>query len=176
MLLLEASLRPRLKRKIADDTAQNEERKPHYRCRSGLAAGGWECCPDRRTFGWALVENVIKGCVGDQVAELIGMADTRVLSSLRRHTHPLSKESGHRKVPAHPGQAQRKKGRLLGAGFEQLLHHVITRSCTRVVGSAGGADDLVNLVPVHIRLLTERLRHSRERRGDRSTSRWMLTQ
>lgn len=46
-----ASLRPRLKRKIADDTAQDEERKPDYRGRSGLAAGGYERRTDWCTFG-----------------------------------------------------------------------------------------------------------------------------
>ena len=38
----------------------------------------------------------------------------------------------------------------------------------------GGAHDLVNLVPVHIRLLTKRLRHRNKRAGDSCARRRMF--
>lgn len=43
------------------------------------------------------------------------------------------------------------------------------RGGARVVGGAGGAHDLVNLVPIHIRLLSETLGHGDKRAGDGST-------
>lgn len=73
-----------------------------------------------------LVEDIVKDRVSDQITELIGMADTHGLSSLRnRHTHSLSKESGHRKVPTHLGQAhenQRGVRSGLAAGAPSRHH------------------------------------------------------
>nr|DAF39853.1 MAG TPA: hypothetical protein [Caudoviricetes sp.] len=40
--------------------------------------------------------------------------------------------------------------------------------------SRGGADDLVNLVAVHVRLLTKRLRHRNKRAGDSCARRRMF--
>ena len=48
---------------------------------------------------------------------------------------------------------------------------VISSTCL-----AGGADYLVNLVPVHVRLLPERLRHGYERGRDGGTDGWVLAQ
>ena len=46
---------------------------------------------------------------------------------------------------------------------------VISSTCL-----AGGADDLVNLVVVHVHLLTKRLRHRNERRRDNCAHHRML--
>ena len=48
-------------------------------------------------------------------------------------------------------------------------HHLFAGRGARVVGGAGGAHDLVNLVPIHIRLLPETLGHGDKRAGDGGT-------
>ena len=48
-------------------------------------------------------------------------------------------------------------------------HHLVAGRGARVIGGAGGAHDLVNLVPIHIRLLPETLGHGDKRAGDGST-------
>ena len=51
----------------------------------------------------------------------------------------------------------------LGAGLQQAFHQVITRRATCVFAGGGGTHNLVDLVPVHVRLLTEALAHGHER-------------
>lgn len=57
----------------------------------------------------------------------------------------------------------------LGAGLQQAFHQVITRRATCVFAGGGGTHNLVDLVPVHVRLLGKRLAHRHERGGDRGT-------
>ena len=64
----------------------------------------------------------------------------------------------------------------LGAGLQQAFHQVITRRATGVFAGGGGAHDLVDLVPVHVRLLGKRLAHGHERGGDRGTRGGVLAQ
>ena len=62
----------------------------------------------------------------------------------------------------------------LGAGLQQAFHQVITRRATCVFAGGGGTHNLVDLVPVHVRLLTKRLRHRNKRAGDSCARRRMF--
>lgn len=57
----------------------------------------------------------------------------------------------------------------MGAGVEQPLHHLVAGRGDRLVGDAGGAHNLVNLAPIHFRLLPETLGRGDERDGDGGT-------
>ena len=65
---------------------------------------------------------------------------------------------------------------MYGAGWlvKKAFHQLIRGRRLGVVAGRGGADDLVNLVAVHVRLLTKRLRHRNKRAGDSCARRRMF--
>lgn len=131
----------------------------------------------RHPGGLVVVEDVVEDLIGDLIGQLVRMTSAHGLGSMNsRHKHTRFHETQREQERAHPsfGDGRQDQERRLGASLQQLLGHLVIRRGAGIVGGAGSAHDLENLIPIHIRLLTKRLRHGDEWGGDRSTGRRML--
>ena len=129
----------------------------------------------RTTSRRILKQKVIQDCVSNQVTQLVRVTDTGGLAGTdTRHQGLLQSTGVNTEEPAHHSERARIQdvhGVRHGAGWlvKKAFHQLIRRRRPRVVAGRGSPDDLVNLVPVHIRLLTKRLRYGDERGRDGGT-------
>ena len=102
-----------------------------------------------------------------QVRILVIRACSNQLGSIQKNPHTTGGERA---------RIQDVHGVRRGAGWlvKKAFHQLIRRRRLGVVAGRGGADDLVNLVAVHVRLLTKRLRHRNKRAGDSCARRRMF--